>query len=111
MFLGQQAVALAEPLTGKNVYRKHPEFGIFYQNWHTADLVDGDVLRVQHHDEIFTAANEGARQIHKLACPDPPSHSSDGQAEGKDGRENRGWRGALWSFVTDSTSSRCTSRP
>jgi hypothetical protein len=58
--------SLSEPLSVKYIFRKHPVHGLFYQNWNAMDLQDGDVLMVQHHDEFFTAANDGARQCSRL---------------------------------------------
>ena len=86
--------------------RKHPDHGIFYHNWQSADLLDGDILLVRGHDEFFTVANEGARQLHKvssqsLACQDG---SSDGASS-----ENAGMRNRVWRFITDPVSSWCVS--
>ena len=101
---GSGVTALTEPLCAMNLFCRHPQYGVFYLNWTVQQLQDGDVLLVQHHDEFFTAANQGARQVFKPADPGKEQEGANVQAVLV---ESMSWRQRMWQFFTDPTYSWC----
>jgi hypothetical protein len=105
VFLGHRATALDNPLSAVHVYRKHPDYGVFYLNWTVSSLLDGDVLMVRNHDDLFTAANACANQVFKVAPIE--AFLNQEVLEKKEALTDNLWRHRLWTVVSDPSSGWC----
>ena len=102
-FLGDVHATSAEPLHPRDIFRKHPQHGVLYQNWNLSALKDGDVLVVRNNDSFFAAILGDTGQRHPLPAPPDTSFRVEDGAQ----HQNISFQSRAMKFFRDPNSSRC----
>eukprot|EP00892_Ulva_mutabilis_P006699 jgi/Ulvmu1/4400/UM002_0125.1 len=101
-YLGNNAAALSEPLHAFNLYRRHPEHNVLYQNWTMGQLQDGDVLVIRHHSQFFAAVTSESPRVCTSSATTRLQRLKAQKARSQGGRHHvSAWRGFLRHLVRD----------
>jgi hypothetical protein len=110
-FLGDVHATSAEPLQPRHIFRKHPCYGVLYQNWDPAHLKDGDVLVVRNNQSFFDAMNAGTTLAASQAQDNAEPSQSCQWVDQHIADEQLSFRSKLLRFFRDPNSSQCDAKP